>query len=163
MRGSLIQRFQAEIRRLDTVATAAAGGYDDTFRQVLRNDVDGDGIGDPKRSEKAAELVPCQIDRPGFREAKRLTMMGYSPDVELILVFHFEDLERLSLVDANGETMIRTGTRLLSIKDINGNTVRTLTTPLYATWTDDSGWGLDITSPTRNLLLVGFDPREKTK
>lgn len=161
MRGRLIQRFRASIARLDTEATEAAGAYDSVFRQVIRTDADGDGVGVPDRREFAAVSLPCQMWRPGYRDAQRLHALGHNPNVELVLVFHFRDLEAASLVAADGRALIDKGDRLAEIQDITGTTLRTPDPELFVDWVSDRGWGINMALPTRNLLIVGFANREK--
>lgn len=83
----------------------------------------GDGASDPYRREHPPVRLPCQVE-PQTIEALRLTATGNTPESSLTLVFHFQDLERLQLVDApTGEALIRRGDRLGGLFDTEGNLV----------------------------------------
>lgn len=162
MRGRLIQRFKAEVARLDTTATRAGGYYDDDFREVVTVDGDGDGIGESQRQEHAAVLIPCQIGSRSW-EAMRSNDLGVVPQTQLIMYFHFSDLEALGLVDAtSGESLLHIGDRLVSIRSFaDESVVQSVRTPpgLYVIQADPSGWGLNLANPTRNLLRVVWEER----
>jgi hypothetical protein len=162
MRGRLIQRFKAQIARLDTTATRSGGYYDDVFREVTMTDTDGDGIGEPQRQEHADDIVPCQVGSRAW-EALQAHDLGNVPQTELILRFHFKDLERLSLVDAtSGEALIHVGDRLVATLDYRtGEVVQAIRTPpgLYVQRADPSGWGISMSRPRRNLLRVTWNER----
>lgn len=161
MRGRLIQQFTAEFARLDTVATDAGGYYDEDFGEVVDIDSDGDGIGELQRQEHATVKVPCQV---GANTWEMLDAMdqGNVPDSDLILWLHFEDLERLSLVGSDGNSLISTGDRLVSIRNIMTDAVvHEVRTPpgLYVKEARPRGWGLNMAAPTRNLLRVTLGDR----
>lgn len=169
MRGRLIQRFQAAIRRIDTAGMAATdpdgtgpatGGYDPILREPIHVDTDADGIGEPARLEQDEVRVPCQVDPEGD-EALRSLGEGLAPRQSIDLVFHFRDLERLGLVSPAGKAMIAAGDRLAAIYDLSGNLVEQFPDPpgLFVTRTKTSGYGLSRRAPTRNLLLVRFEDR----
>jgi len=170
MRGRLIFQFLAELRRLDAAATAAdpdgvgphTSGYDEDFRESVLVDQDGDGVGTPVRMELPAVRVPCQVDTKVFDEL-RMHAAGNAPRSRLDLVFHFRDLERLALVDAEtGGALVRAGDRLAGIYDRSGALVQAVPPKpgLYVTDTRPSGFGLGLVRPRRNLLLVTFEGRE---
>lgn len=162
MRGRLIQRFKAEIARLDTVSTAALPGYDDDFREVIADDTaTGDGIGDLQRVEHAVDIVPCQIGSRSW-EALQSQDLGNTPQTDLTMYLHFADLERLSLVDADGQSLIKVGARLVSIRDyLDESVVVSIRTPpgLYVVEARPAGWGLNMARPTRNLLQLQWSER----
>lgn len=163
MRGRLIQRFKAEIARLDTKETSDDGGYDEDFREVVATDaVTKNGIGTLERREHTAVLIPCQIGSRVW-EALRMNEQGNAPRSDLTLYFHFADLERLSLVSATtGESLLHIGDRLVSIRDYSSEAViQSIRTPpgLYVTEANPSGWGLNMSKPQRNILRVTFQPR----
>lgn len=162
MRGRLIQRFKAEIARLDTTATEIAGQYDHDFREIRRVDSVGDGIGTVQRQEHTPVLIPCQIGGRTFEEL-RATDLGNAPRSEIVLWLHFADLETLSLVDATtGLPLINTGDRLVSIRNFLDETVvLSIRTPpgLYVEEARSSGWGINMAAPTRNLLRVTLSDR----
>jgi hypothetical protein len=162
-RGRLIQQFYAEIARIDTTSTRSGGYYDDDFRTVVSSDAaTGDGLGTKQRQEHAAVLIPCQIGSLTWSELKAFDL-GNVPRGDMILRMHFRDLERLSLVDASGEAMIRPGDRLVSIRNfLTGAVIQQVKTPpgLYVLEATPTGWGIDMTAPTRNLLRVSFRARD---
>lgn len=171
MRGRLIFRFLAELCRLDTRATAAVDpdgpgpllhGYDPDFKEPVVVDQDDDGIGERVRREHPPVRVPCQVESRVFEELRMLAS-GNAPRSRLDLVLHFKDLERLGLVDAaSGDALIRPGDRLAAIHDRAGRLVQAVRTPpgLFVTEARPIGFGLDLTRPHRNLLLVALGDRQ---
>jgi hypothetical protein len=161
MRGRLIFQFTAELARLDTNAIEVAGDYDHTFREVLKVDNDGDGIGESQRQEHTHDMIPCQVE-PQTWEGLRAHDLGNNLEIDVALVFHFRDLERLSLVAPDGNPLISVGDRLVAIWNRAGSTkVQDVRTPpgLYVTEATPIGYGLDLANPSRNLLLVTFQQR----
>ncbi|MBI4508734.1 MAG: hypothetical protein HY698_03795 [Deltaproteobacteria bacterium] len=165
MRGRLINPFLAEIARLDTTATAAdpdatgplVSGYDPDFKETVV--LDDAGARRDARQEMPPMLVPCQVEVGAFEALQQLAT-GTSPNSRVVLVFHFQDLERMGLVDAaSGDALIRVNDRLVAIHDVAGNLVQRVRTPpgLYATEVAPQSFGL---GSARNLLLVTFDERE---
>jgi hypothetical protein len=166
MRGRLINPFLAEIAQLDTVATAAdpdgpgplASGYDPDFKETVVLATSGAQRLDA-RKEKAPIRVPCQVEVGAFEVLEQLAA-GTSPSSRVVLVFHFRDLERMGLVDAeSGEARLRMNDRLVAIHDIRGALLQRVRTPpgLYATEVQPQSFGLGL---SRNLLLVTFEERE---
>lgn len=162
MRGRLIFPFFAELRRLNTEAMATqAPGYDEDFKEPALLDADGDGAGEPYRREHPPIRVPCQVE-PETIDALRMTPAGNTPQSRLNLVFHFSDLERLGLVDAQtGEALVRPSDRLGGLFDTEGSLVWAIRTPpgLYVTEARPAGFGLFRRRPRRNLLIVSFSDR----
>jgi hypothetical protein len=170
MRGRLIFQFQCELARLDTRATAEidpdgpgpmTSGYDPDFKEGVLVDLDGDGIGERVRVEHPAVLIPCQIE-PATFEALRMFPAGNAAASAFVLVMHFKDLEKLGLVDAEtGDAHIRPGDRLAAIYDRAGGFIQSIRTPpgLYVTEARIAGFGMGLTRPRRNLLLVQFSDR----
>ena len=171
-RGGLIFKFKAELAQLDTSATArdpdAAGpltsGYDPDFREPLNIPVDDDvQVGDPVRAEKTLIRLDCQVESNTF-EALSQMFSGNAPKTNTGLVFHFRDLEELGLVDpATGDALIRPGDRLNAIYRLDGSLVQMIRNPpgLYIIEARPIGFGLDLTAPTRNLLLCQLGDREQ--
>ena len=171
MRGRLIFPFVAELFRLDTAGTAntdpdGAGpltsGYDPDFKEPVGVDTNDDGIGERVRAEHPAVRVPCQVEPKTFEEL-RMFAAGNSPRSRVELVFHFRDLERLSLVDVpSGDALVRPGDRLGALYDKAGALVQSVRTPpgLYVTEARPIGFGLHRPRPHRNLLLVAFEDRQ---
>lgn len=170
-RGRLVFPFLADIRRLDTVATAAdpdgagplTSGYDDIYREphVLIDTSDPtDREGISARKEKAQILVPCQVEDDAFQRLQML-MNGNSPAGLLTLVFHFKDLESLALVDGAGMALIKPGDRLEAIHDKKGNLVQQVITPpgLFVQDAIPAGHGLSRGTSKRNLLIVNWESR----
>ena len=168
MRGRLIQKFFADIRRLDTAAMEstdpdgtgpATGGFDEDFREEVYVDSDGDGIGESSRIEMAAVKVPCQIDRrPDDKAAP--TGEGNASTERLKLAFHFRDLERLGLVSPEGRPLISAGTRLAALYEKDESTlVEEYPDPpgMFVMREQQSGFGLSMRGPKRNLFIVTFE------
>lgn len=170
MRGKLIFRFLAEIHRLDTISMATSdpdgsgpliSGYDPDFKESVLRDSNDDGLGERYRAEFPSVRIPCQVDTKAFEELQMLAS-GNAPRSRIDLVFHFKDLERMELIDATtGDALIRPGDRLSAIRDLCGDLVQEVRTPpgLYVTEARPIGFGLNMTKPSRNLLLVSFEDR----
>lgn len=165
MRGRLINPFLAEIARLDTAAIAAdpdgagplASGYDPDFKETIVLEDGGARRG--ARREMPAILVPCQVEVGTFEALQQLAA-GNSPNSQIVLVFHFRDLQRMGLVEpASGDALLRVNDRLIAIRDLRGNLVQAVRDRpgLYATEVQPQSFGL---GRSRNLLLVTFQERE---
>jgi len=168
LRGRLLQRFLCSIRQLDTEATSTVvgGGYDPLLGEPIPV-ADGTQTGSSSRREKAAVDVPCQVDRREWGEDV-LVGGGHDPETELILTFHFRDLERLGLVhtsgDLEGKPKIGARDRVERLKRMNGNTVVVFPDPpgMYVTVAEQGGWGIRRWgSPKRNLLIVRCRPERR--
>ena len=174
MRGRLIFPFLAELHRLDTTAMATVdpdgagpltSGYDEDFKEPVLVDADDDGVAEFLRCEYPPIRVPCQVE-PDVVEALRMAPSGNAPRTAMDLVFHFRDLEKLGLVDAqSGEVFIRPGDRLGALYDVEGQLVQAVRTPpgLYVTEARPSGFGLHRRRPRRNLLVVTFRDRPQAR
>ncbi len=175
-RGKLIFPFLAEIARLDTQATAAdpdgsgplTSGYDIDFREP-RKIPNLTAVPDPTpdSTDARAESTPIEVKvqiEPGFFEALDQLFAGTSPDSKMGLIAHYKNLEADGLVDAaTGEPLIRTNDRLVSIKRLNGDLVRTIRNPpgLFVSEVRDIGQGLGLggSGSHRNLLMLMFEER----
>lgn len=163
MRGRLIQKFKAKLRRLDTVTQAAAGDFDDVFRTPVKADADGDGIGDVVRTERTANILPCQVASPRY-ENRSQTDSGNDPDSEVTLYLHARDLEAAGLFDTTtGRPLIQVGTRLESILDYRTEAV-VVSYPggLFCEESSPVGWGLGMARPKRNLVKATFRRRRRS-
>jgi hypothetical protein len=166
MRGRLIDPFLAEIAQLDTAATSAdpdgagplTSGYDPDFRET-RVVPDATWRGRDARREKPSIRLPCQVEIGTFGELQEL-LTGNSPRSHLVLIFHFQDLERMGLVNpATGDALLRVNDRLVAIRDFNtGEIVQAVRTPpgLYITESQPQSFGLGL---RRNLLFATFNER----
>lgn len=168
MRGRLIYAFVAELHRLDVEAMAAfdpdgpgplRSGLDPDFREPVLLDGDGDGVAEPWRRERPMVHVPCQVE-PEALEAVRMSTMGNAPRSSIDLVFHFQDLEELGLVDRDtGEALVRPGDRLGAIRTRSGELAQAFRSPLFVVEARPLGFGLSLGRSRRNLLLVSFQDR----
>lgn len=171
-RGRLIFVFLAEIHRLDTTSIATedpdgegphTGGYDPDFKEPVLVDLDDDGVSEKIRREYPPIKIPCQVE-PNTFEALSMQASGNVPDSEIVLVFHFRDLERLDLVDVEtGDALLRPGDRLGAIYDKRGNLIQKIRNPpgLYVSEARPIGFGLGMSRPRRNLLLATFNDRRQ--
>lgn len=156
MRGRLIMPFVARLARLDTNATREGGGYDDDFRSVASSFPAGALTS--ARQELAAVDVPCQVEDAAWR-LQRAAQGGNAPDTQLVLVFHFRDLERLGLVDAQtGDALVRVNDRLLELRDVRTGGLVQHAGELYVTEARPAGYGL---GRRRNLLVVTLEERAR--
>lgn len=169
-RGRLIFPFNAQIYRLDIAATSqdpdGAGplesGYDVDFRETVIVPETGKQLGTDARQEMAPIMIECQVE-PDTIGAMQQLFSGNVPTSDIALVFHFAQLESMSLVDAEGDALLKVGDRLGGIYSLAGEKVMGVPTPpgLYMTEVRPIGFGLNFSSPQRNLLLVKFDDREQ--
>lgn len=161
-RGKLIWFFLIDIAQVDTVATAAVvdGGYDDVFREpIMVPPVSGSGRGAISR-EEVTYTYKCQIEPDTF-EALEMMVSGNSPNSEITIVMHYQDLEIGGLVDSNGKPILRVGDRMVQIKKYpTGEVIEIIPTSpgLYVVQVRSGGFGLS--SLQRNLLFVTFEERE---
>lgn len=168
-RGRLINPFMAVIARFDRNATrdqppdddgVLPSGFDDVFREPLVVTQD-DGTRDEARRERLI-YVPCQVEDHAF-QTQRMTEAGNNPDSRLVLVFHFRDLERLSLVNREtGIARITPNDRLVEIRSYCcRHLIQKIPDPpgLYATQALPTAFSL---ARARNLLVVTFQERERT-
>lgn len=156
MRGRLIQRFLAVVHRLDPAATAAVpgGGYDADFDEPLQV-ADGTQQGAPSRREMPAVRIPCQLDRKEW-EGATLTRGGYQEETQPDITFHWPDLVRLGLVDANGRALLQPGDRIDAIETIRGQLEVRFPNPpgVFITSVERAGHGLDCFGTPRSNLLI---------
>jgi len=165
VRGRLVDAFLAELAQLDAAATAAdpdgagalTSGYDADFQETVLVPTPG-GRATNARREKPLLRIPCQVEVQAFGELTEL-LPGNSPRSNLVLVFHFQDLERMGLVErTTGDALLRVGDRLEAIRDYRtGELVQAIRTPpgLYLTQAQPE-FGL---GRRRNLLLATFTDR----
>jgi hypothetical protein len=157
--GNLIFPNVAVIRQLDTVATRAAGDYDDDFREFVLVDSDNDGIGEPQRHESPELKLLAQFATRRMDFADQ----GYHGEVpdsrDLEMTFHFKDLTAKGLVASDGRAKINPGDRLVRIEDRAGNVLHTFTDPpgMYVIAARPSGF----MGRARNLLVCTLSDRRQ--
>lgn len=119
-RGRLLFPVTVTIRRLDTKATATAGGYDDVARETKLT-ATADGIGESARVNKIDIEIPCQLEQKDFFERLNAMMQGNSPMTRMHLTFHLGDLKKLGLWDESGawggRPALSIGDQILGFKD----------------------------------------------
>ncbi|RTL15994.1 MAG: hypothetical protein EKK55_25005 [Rhodocyclaceae bacterium] len=103
------------IARLDTVATAAAGGYVGKRRDVSVVNANDDTPRTTGRTETIVRL-PAQIEM-GVDEDAAPTPLGNAPRSRRVLVFSADDLEDLGLVQ-DGRCLLKVQDRLHAVYDI---------------------------------------------
>jgi hypothetical protein len=162
VRGALLFVFRAELHRLDRRGQVPNSPVlmDEDFREPVRVDRNGDGIGEEHRRELPPVYIPCQVEPKTFEE-QRQKPSGNAPDSALELVLHFRDLERLGLVDQGGNAVIAAGDRLGGIYTRSMRPEWTVRNPpgLFVTEVRPLGFGLSLSRPRRNLLMVSFRER----
>jgi len=156
-RGRLINKFVAVIRRLDTAATAAVvgGGYDPDF-DAVRPVVDGTQLGASSRREMAELRLPVQLDRNTWG-ANRPGRGGRQIVADIILVFHWPDLENGGLIGTDGEPLLKVGDRIDKIETLAGATEATFKNPpgMFITEFERAGHGqAPFGTPRTNLLFA---------
>ncbi len=130
-RGRLINVFTAVIYRLDTVATAAVagGGFDDEFGEMKPVE-DGTQLGASTRREEATpKIIPVQLDRDMEWHRRNMKKGGVQDGAEIVLIMHLEDLEGMSLINAQGEAQFFKGDRVDRIQTEGGDVVEEYTDP----------------------------------
>lgn len=160
MRGRLIQKFVAVLRRLDALETSGVegGGYDDVFREHVAVD-DDSHTGVSSRREKAEESLQVQVHSKAYGSAT-LKVAGQEIDVDMMLVAHWPDVVAAGLVDSTGKVLIQPGDRIDRIESIEGDVVDTFDNPpgVYVKNVSKGGFGLATFGTSRvNLLFVFCD------
>ncbi len=156
MRGRLIWPFLLRVHRLNAYGTETAGGYDDAFSEPK---VDG---GAPMRVEHPPILVPCQPENNVYDQLA-MTGTGNDPITRKVFTFHFQDLERLELVDpVSGNALIRVGDRATKVYTAAGEFIQDLRGEdgLFCTEAQPASFGLS--GGRRNLLVAVFEQRDKS-
>ena len=156
-RGRLINKFVAVIRRLDTLESAAVvgGGYDAEFDELKPTD-DGTQTGSSSRREMAELRLPVQLDRRtwGAYDAKR---GGKEIEADIILAFHWPDLENRGLIGSDGEPVLKAGDRISHVETLAGAVEATFDNPpgMFIEDMERSGHGqAPFGTPRTNLLYV---------
>ena len=121
--GSLIFPEVAVLRFLDTNAQAVAGDFDDDYREPEIPDTNADGLGVPVRTEQPEIKVPAQVATFSHERLAQMAHGGVLEPPNLELTFHFRDLTKLGLVEADGRAKIQRGTRLVRIEEKAGDTL----------------------------------------
>ncbi|MEN6368461.1 MAG: hypothetical protein ABFD77_02045 [Thermotogota bacterium] len=156
-RGRLINKFIAVIRRLDTAATAAVvgGGFDKEF-DAVRPLSDGTQFGADSRREMAELRLPVQLDRNtwGRNQPGR---GGRQILADIVLTFHWPDLENAGLIGTDGEPVLKIGDRIDKIETVAGATEATFKNPpgMFFTGFERAGHGQSpFGTPRTNLLFA---------
>jgi hypothetical protein len=156
-RGRLINKFVAVIRRLDTAATAAVvgGGYDKEF-DAVRVVNDGTQLGASSRREMPELRLPVQLDRDTWGR-NTPGRGGRQVVADIVLVFHWPDLENAGLIGADGEPALKIGDRVEKIETLMGAVESTFKNPpgMFFTGFDRAGHGqAPFGTPRTNLLFA---------
>lgn len=120
--GDLIYPEIAVLRLLDTNAQEIAAGYDPDYREP-RIPNSGDELGSPTRVEQAEIKVRAQVTTFSHERLAQLEHGGARDTPNLELTFHFRDLTKLGLVEADGRPKIQIGTRCVRIENKAGKTL----------------------------------------
>jgi len=156
-RGRLINKFVAVIMRLDTEATSlvAGGGYDPEFDATIPVS-DGTQLGSTSRREMAALRLNVQLDRKSWGE-QNMTRGGRQIVADIVLVFHWPDLENMGLINADGECTLKKGDRIDRIETRKGAIEATFDNPpgMFIDGFERAGHGLaPFGTPRTNLLYT---------
>lgn len=155
MRGRLINPFKARIGRIDTLQTKTSAGYDPIFREPRRK-VDGSSA----RVEHEPILIPCQIE-DGTYEALHQVASGNDPDGRVVLVFHFQDLELLGLVDpVTGVAQLHVSDRLISLHRYDDETLIQNVGDSGYFCTESQPQSFGLSGGERNLLICTYMTRD---
>jgi len=135
IRVPLISPLDVVIYRLDIQATWAedppGSDYDEGYDHILEEPVVSRtaGVRTVPRQEMTAVTVPAQVETAHYEELNAI-FGGDNPATDQVFVFHRRDLERLSLLDANKDCVLKPGDRIDHLEK-NGRTVKTYSKPLY--------------------------------
>ena len=159
MRVPLIDPVTAVIYRLDIASSWAVDppgdmseGYDPYLDEPVVS-VSGD-TRTVVREELAPVSVPCQFETTAF-ERLQATFPGNDEVTDIVLVLHRQDLESLSLLDANNKCVFKPGDRIDHIEK-NGTTVLTFNKPLYVFQVMPRSWGFGTTGYDHELLYTTY-------
>lgn len=163
-RGRLIQRMVIVLERLNTDATGTGAGYDDRFGEPRLVD-DGSQLGGSGVVYHTPIDIPCQVDRSIWGK-EMMSGGGVEHDTEPVFTLHFKHLESLGLVWTSGELLghpkLQIGDRVIQLKKKSGAVIISWeSNPLYLTRVEDSGMGIDTSSPSRNLVFLYAQHRRK--
>lgn len=156
-RGRLINKFIAVVSRFDTDATAAVvgGGYDQEFDEPVPVD-DGSQLGASSRRYMSEIRIPTQLDRRSWGD-QQMTKGGRQVVADIILTFHWPDLENMGLIDAEGEPVLKKGDRIDRIETVAGVVESTFKNPpgMFITDFERAGHGqAPFGTPRTNLLYT---------
>lgn len=160
MRGRLIQRFVAVLRRLDALETSTVegGGYDDVFREPVAID-DDSHTGVTTRREMDEETLEVQVHSKAYGSTT-LKIAGQEIDADMMLVAHWPDVVAGGFVDTDGKVLIQPGDRIDRIESTDGEVIDTFDNPpgVYVKSTSKAGFGLATFGTARiNLLFIYCD------
>lgn len=160
-RGRLIWPFRATIRRLDTTATAAnagptPGGYDHDFKEPRKR-----ADGSLNTAYKPEIVLQAQVETEGdVFDALSLRRLGDNRDSQVVLVFHFQELEDMGLVEG-GVAQLAKGDRLMAVHTQSREEIDDYSSlHLVATQLQPRSYGLS--GGKRNLLLVTYRRRDNS-
>jgi hypothetical protein len=155
MKVRLVRPLLVEIAQLDTEASR----YDADFQEPALGSPGPDGVGSRTRAETPLVRVPAQVEAGPFERLQQ-SMGGNLPDTRLVLVFDYDDLVRLALIDpATNETTLRPGDRLVQILNGAGTVLEIFPDPPGMFLTElRPGYGLER---YRNILLAFVNDREQ--
>lgn len=169
MRGRLINPFKAKIARIDTTASAAdpdgagelTSGYDPVFREPIQRALD---VGEARLAKELEPiLIPCQVEFDDQFEALGAVAAGNDTNSRVRIVFHFQDLEELGLVDATtGLPKLNLNDRLVAVHRFDDETLiqnAGLEEGFYCTEVRPVSFGLS--GGSRNLLVCTYQTRDK--
>lgn len=151
------------LKLIDTKAIRDAGGYDDTFNEFVLTDGDGDGIGESPREANEVEVKVLGQVTTRMHERLWQAEHGQVPETpNLELTFHFKDLVKAGLVEADGRPKIQIGTRLAEIRNKQDTeTIISYPNPpgMFCTAARPSGF----LGKTRNLWVCTFSDRAESE
>lgn len=118
-RGRLIFPMICELALIDTDGAEQAGRQDPVFRTLPASNATG--VRRTGRYESPTTIrLHAQVEDISAQRQRQIAA-GNAPESRLGLVFHFEELEELGLVDADGLAKVRVNDRLVAIYDADGD------------------------------------------
>lgn len=154
MRGRLIQKFYVLIARLDASATQAVG-WDPEFNEPVP-EADGTQLGADARRYHTPDRLHCQLDRKTWGE-RVSTRGGEEILCDIVIVLHWPEMERLSMVTATGKPVFQRGDKIVEIQTLKGAQEEVFDDPpgMFITGMDRAGYGLAaFRTPRTNLLYL---------
>ncbi len=166
--GGLIHPQLVEIERIDTVATEAAGDYDDIFGRPKRTSPGEVAAGIPPEGSirstvntayQAVIRLSAQIETIDKFKLRQIAT-GDIPDTMMLLVFSMRELRTQGLIDVHGKPTLRNNDRFH--RALNPRTLTIITEhvpPLYGI--DNGAESYGLTNLTANLFTMLFQDRKQ--
>lgn len=157
----LLQQSVLVVHRLDISGTRtldppgpATSGYDDLLREPVVYDVGN--VRTSARQELPPTRVPCQVEIMRDERLRELRA-GDAAISSMTFVLHRADLERLGLLDANRNVLLKKGDRVSQLERYGapiGTVTKTFDPQLYVVEVRSGSWGFGPDGYDLEMLIV---------